>query len=166
MGNTFADAVLTDVFDHARALRARSTELSRSIVFTSYNPHICTALNWKQPNFPVLLCNGLGSQPSSGQGGVAAAAAGEDASLATAANRNAFSIKESVRLAQSNNFMGVMCSARILKMVPALVETIKHAGLVLVSDSSAAEQQAETTASASANAPGWAVMPEGVNGLM
>ena len=58
--NTFADAILTDVFDHARALRAQNPDLTRSIVFSSLEPpHICTALNWKQPNFPVLLCNDL-----------------------------------------------------------------------------------------------------------
>lgn len=141
--NTFADAILTEVFDHARALRAQSTELTRSIVFTSWNAQVCTALNWKQPNFPVLLCNGLGSRASSEAGA------------------NVTSIKESVRLAQSNNFMGVSCSARILEMVPALTETIKQAGLVLVSDSSTTEKINGT-----GKAAGWAPMPEGVNGLM
>lgn len=137
--NTFADAILTDVFDHARALRAQSTELTRSIVFTTWNQHICTALNWKQPNFPVLLSNGVGAQPEPGV--------------------NVLSIKEAVRLAQSNNFMGIICSVQILRMVPALIETIKHAGLVLVSDNSSDEgdQPANLTR---------AVLPEGVNGLL
>lgn len=48
--NTFADAILTDVFDHARASREKNPDFMRSVVFTSYNPDICTALNWKQPN--------------------------------------------------------------------------------------------------------------------
>jgi CDK inhibitor PHO81 len=48
--NVFADAILRDVFDHARAAREKNTDFMRSIVFTSYNPQICTALNWKQPN--------------------------------------------------------------------------------------------------------------------
>ena len=48
--NSFADAVLTDVFDHARTARDQTPDFMRSIVFTSYNPNICTALNWKQPN--------------------------------------------------------------------------------------------------------------------
>jgi CDK inhibitor PHO81 len=139
--NTFADAILTEVFDHARALRAQSTELTRSIVFTTWNQDVCTALNWKQPNFPVLLCNGLGAQPNHGE------------------VVNSFSIKEAVRLAQSNNFMGIICSARILTMVPALIETIKQAGLVLVSDSSS--QQMENVSNSTR-----AVLPEGVNGLL
>ena len=142
--NTFADALLTNVFDHARALREESTELNRSIVFTSRNSHICTALNWKQPNFPVLLCNDLGST-----------------SGAKPASENTCSIKESVRLAQSNNFMGIACSGRILEMVPSLTETIKQAGLVLVSDNSDSAQTDQL-----ASKLGFAPMPEGVNGLI
>lgn len=140
--NTFADAILTEVFDHARALRAQSPDLSRSIVFSSGNPNVCTALNWKQPNFPVLLCNDLGS------------AQGTNAGCGT-------SIKESARLAQTNNFMGMTCSARILQMVPALIETIRQAGLVLVSDASVAEARQPPQP-----ATGWTLMPEGVNGIM
>jgi CDK inhibitor PHO81 len=48
--NTFADSILTVVFDHARASRERNPDFMRSVVFSSYNPNICTALNWKQPN--------------------------------------------------------------------------------------------------------------------
>ena len=48
--NTFADSILTDVFDHARLSREKNPDFMRSVVFTSYNPNICTALNWKQPN--------------------------------------------------------------------------------------------------------------------
>lgn len=48
--NRFADAILANVFDHARMTRESNPEFMRSMVFTSYNPEICTALNWKQPN--------------------------------------------------------------------------------------------------------------------
>lgn len=48
--NSFADAILTNVFDHARSSKQQSPDLMRSIVFTSNNANICTALNWKQPN--------------------------------------------------------------------------------------------------------------------
>jgi CDK inhibitor PHO81 len=48
--NSFADSILTVVFDHARASRERNPDFMRSVVFTSYNANICTALNWKQPN--------------------------------------------------------------------------------------------------------------------
>ena len=48
--NDYADAVLKDVFDQARTTREQSPDSMRSLVFTSYNPDICAALNWKQPN--------------------------------------------------------------------------------------------------------------------
>ena len=48
--NNFADAILKEVFDHARTSREKNPDFMRSIVFTSFNPDICVALNWKQPN--------------------------------------------------------------------------------------------------------------------
>ena len=48
--NNFADAILKDVFDYARTKREQRLDSTRSIIFTSYNSDICTALNWKQPN--------------------------------------------------------------------------------------------------------------------
>lgn len=48
--NNYADAILKQVFDHARATKEQNPDFMRSIVFSSYNPDICTALNWKQPN--------------------------------------------------------------------------------------------------------------------
>lgn len=134
--NTFANALLTVVFDHARGLRARDPDLARSIVFSSSNPLICNALNWKQPNFPVLLCNNLGHDGD--------------------VPKSALSIKESVKLAQNNNFMGLMCKSEILDMVPALIETIKAAGLVLVSDLSDTRDSNSGSSS----------LENGVNGIM
>lgn len=48
--NEFVDATLKVVFDHASRIRGANEGFIRSIVFSSYNPNICTALNWKQPN--------------------------------------------------------------------------------------------------------------------
>ena len=48
--NNYADVILKVVFQHARATKEKDPDFMRSIVFTSYNPDICTALNWKQPN--------------------------------------------------------------------------------------------------------------------
>jgi CDK inhibitor PHO81 len=126
--NSFADAILTDVFDHARVARENSPDFMRSIVFTSYNPNICTALNWKQPNCkhlprvltmmieyktnllsldPVLLCNDLGQ--------IRDLAGDVDAlPLVNSSGRASMSIKESARIAQSNNFMGLICRSSLL----------------------------------------------------
>ncbi|KAL9095670.1 MAG: hypothetical protein Q9165_002102 [Trypethelium subeluteriae] len=128
--NDVADAILTVVFDHARELRKKSEHFVRSMVFTSSNPDFSTALNWKQPNYPVLLCHQLTSDPTSPTG-----VQQEPQSTV----RNPLSVKEAVRIAQGNNFMGLICSSRLLKLVPALIESIKIAGLVLISDISDTE---------------------------
>lgn len=110
--NRFVDSVLSIVFEHARVQRAQSRQSSgtlavRSVVFSSYNPSVCTALNWKQPNFPVFLANDLGREEVS---------MAPPQMIAAAANhgRRSSSIKEVVRTAQSNNFMGLMVSSRLL----------------------------------------------------
>lgn len=48
--NDYADAILREVFEHARKTKEQSPDFMRSVVFTSYSTDICTALNWKQPN--------------------------------------------------------------------------------------------------------------------
>ncbi|KAG5787178.1 hypothetical protein H9Q69_013751 [Fusarium xylarioides] len=117
--NVFVDSILNIVFEHARTQRAQAPDVVRSIVFSSFSPRLCTALNWKQPNFPVFLCNDLGREETAGPSG-----------------RRSTSIKEVVRIAQSNNFMGLICYSRLLDMVPALVDAIKSHGLALVTDKS------------------------------
>ncbi|KAL9598392.1 MAG: hypothetical protein Q9179_003939 [Wetmoreana sp. 5 TL-2023] len=143
--NDFADAILKDVFDHARTTREQNPDVMRSIVFTSHNPDICTALNWKQPNYPVLLCNDLGIN----RGSVSHLAA-------RSSDHNSISVKEAVRIAQSNNFMGLVCSARLMSLVPALIEAIKVAGLVLVTDTSDMDSGGERGAG----------MADGVDGVL
>lgn len=59
--NAAIDAVLSVVFQHASAARASVAGGGpiRSVVFSSPNPMICTALNWKQPNCKsmcIILC--------------------------------------------------------------------------------------------------------------
>ena len=101
--NTFGDAILGVVFDHARTLRERSPDSMRSIVFSSYNPTVCTALNWKQPNYPIFLCNDLGRQGEL-----------EGSPAIRSSGKRTTSIKEAVRIAQNNNFMGLICCSRLL----------------------------------------------------
>jgi CDK inhibitor PHO81 len=104
--NRFVDNMLGIVFEHARRQRAQSPLAVRSIVFSSYNPSVCTAINWKQPNFPVFLCNDLGKRDVSG---------GEaDPRLFEISGGRTSSVKEVVRIAQSNNFMGLICRSRLL----------------------------------------------------
>ena len=122
--NNYADAILKDVFDHARRTKAQDPEFMRSIVFTSYNADMCTALNWKQPNCkpvkgilivgvtltdlsdPVLLCNDLGTGREAGSQSAGA--------IVASSGHHSMSVKEAVRIAQSNNFMGLVCGSNLL----------------------------------------------------
>ncbi|KAK1077904.1 phosphate system positive regulatory protein pho81 [Friedmanniomyces endolithicus] len=149
--NAVADAVLTVVFEHARRLREQKDSPLRSFVFSSYNAEMCTALNWKQPNYPTLLCNELGVAPT------ATDYRRRTPPMVSSCGRAATSIKEAVRIAQSNSFMGLICTSRLLELVPALVSSIKEAGLVLISDYSHDLMLTN---------PGLLDLPQGADGLL
>ena len=78
--------------------------------------------------------------------------------MVASAGRTDMSIKESVRIAQSNNFMGLICSSRLLGLVPALVSSIKEAGLVLISDYSHDSMSGRSASVLN--------LPKGVDGLL
>ncbi|KAK4998676.1 phosphate system positive regulatory protein pho81 [Elasticomyces elasticus] len=149
--NDIVDAVLDVVFEHARALRSQPDGFLRSFVFSSFNQDICTALNWKQPNYPVLLCNDLGATSDKTT---------TEATIIKSDGGNSMSVKEAVRVAQNNNFMGLICSSRLLDLVPALIESIKVAGLVLISDVTNASAVRPRQATSFNN------IPKGVDGIL
>jgi CDK inhibitor PHO81 len=74
---------------------------------------------------PVLLCNELGAEGPGAQTG---------ALSVQNSGRSTMSVKEAVQIARSNNFMGLICSWRLLKFAPSLIEAVKTAGLVLIAD--------------------------------
>ena len=78
--------------------------------------------------------------------------------MVSSCGRQDISIKESVRIAQSNNFMGLVCSSRLLNLVPALISSIKEAGLVLISDYSHDSTRGRLA--------GVLSLPQGVDGLL
>ncbi|KAI9701309.1 MAG: phosphate system positive regulatory protein pho81 [Bogoriella megaspora] len=169
--NDVADALLKIVFEHARRLRQTSENAVRSVVFSSFNPDLCTALNWKQPNYPVLLCNEPRSDPTSPS---------SELPQEQGTPRSAISVKEAVRIAQNNNFMGLICSSKLLvsltvvyiarvaadyrsqKLVPALIESIKVAGLVLISDISDTDSENAANRATPTLSHG---IPHGVDGV-
>lgn len=77
---------------------------------------------------PVLVCNELGVAPPNGKDNH------PNHNMVANCGRTDMSIKESVRIAQSNNFMGLICTSRLLELVPALISSVKEAGLVLITD--------------------------------
>lgn len=64
--NYFIDTILNDIFHHVRDLRSEHLHRNRQFIFSSNNSHVCTILNWKQPNFPVFFnLNGIKFDKSS-----------------------------------------------------------------------------------------------------
>ena len=123
---------------------------------------------------PVLLYNDLGAKREA-----ANPSANIPGAVVVSNGHHSMSVKEAVRIAQSNNFMGLVCSSRLLvshhptpsnpfqrtnhhhhyqNMVPSLIESIKVAGLVLVTDTSEEHTSGSTERAYR--------MPEGVDGML
>ncbi|KAJ6264316.1 hypothetical protein Dda_0461 [Drechslerella dactyloides] len=126
--NRYVDDILDTVFHHARQIREEAPEAARSVMFSGFEPNVCTALNWKQPNYPVFFCNGLSETDLA-----SAHYSRSDPELVKYRSVSPMSTKEAVRLAKNNNLMGLICSGKLLEMVPALTHSVKAEGLVLIS---------------------------------
>lgn len=126
--------------------KAGADDSHRRIVFSSFNPVVCTALNWKQPNFSVFFASYCGLSRSSPEGRMVPANRIED-------DRRCTSIREAVKFAKANNLLGVMLDATILVrclpfspsslvaefipsssvqvQVPSLIQSAKEHGLLI-----------------------------------
>ncbi|KAJ1018224.1 hypothetical protein NDA18_006383 [Ustilago nuda] len=121
--NQFVDTILHTVY----AAGTSNREQSRKILFSSRSPTVCTALNWKQPNYAVFFASFCGVD------GIASLERGElvpSARHETDPRRE--SISEAVRFAKSNNLLGIMVDVALLNCVPHLVESVKASGLLLI----------------------------------
>ena len=58
---------------------------------------------------PVLLCNDLGAKREAARPG-----ANSSSAVIPSSGHNSMSVKEAVQIAQSNNFMGLVCTSRLL----------------------------------------------------
>jgi CDK inhibitor PHO81 len=132
--NVFVDAILHTVYQSGTSSSTSSATSSRKLLFSSRSPTVCTALNWKQPNYAVMFASYCGLAHDSGS----AVGAGADGIVRFApcdrgepdARRS--SVSEAVRFAKSNNLLGIMVDAVLLNNVPQLVHAIKSAGLLLI----------------------------------
>lgn len=125
---------------------------------------------------PVVLCNDLGAKRDQAS----------TESLIPSSGHGSMSIKEAVRIAQSNNFMGLVCNSALLvsppfssssslrqnpadcfafnqRLVPALIDAIKTAGLVLITDTS--EETPRPTQQSGGGTPSSRI-PDGVDGIL
>ncbi|GAA5875364.1 hypothetical protein JCM16303_000599 [Sporobolomyces ruberrimus] len=133
--NDFVDSVLSTVYRSIQSssspANTPSTERQpehRRIVLSSFNPVVCTALNWKQPNFSVFFASycGLSRSSSEEYGKMVPANRFEE-------DRRCTSIREAVKFAKANNLLGVMLDATMLVQVPSLIQSAREHGLLLVS---------------------------------
>ncbi|KAJ1026771.1 hypothetical protein NDA16_002068 [Ustilago loliicola] len=130
--NQFVNTILHTVY----AAGTSNREQSRKILFSSRSPTVCTALNWKQPNYAVFFASFCGID------GIASLERGEllpSTRHETDARRE--SISEAVRFAKSNNLLGIMVDVALLNCVPHLVESVKASGLLLITIGKFRKQQ-------------------------
>ncbi|CCK67845.1 Pho81p KNAG_0A01560 [Huiozyma naganishii CBS 8797] len=155
--NKFINSVLYIVFEHERSLR-HSGEKIRSIVFSSCNWQVCAILNWKQPNFPVLLqmntlsCQADGKFISDTPHRLKKLSTqyrsyGEQTNSTDATggahhfNDNEIEyndnirIRDMVKFAVNNNVLGVIIPYNILKLSETFVSSIKGQELLLIGSS-------------------------------
>lgn len=119
--NNIVDSVLRTIYQRSQEF---STE-RRRIVFTSFSPDLCAALNWKQPNYPVFFASQCGRENALWQSLTALTVRdGDDQRLS--------SLASAVTFAKSNNLLGVLLEADLLAKVPSLIEGVKDAGLLVM----------------------------------
>lgn len=126
--NKYVDDILSVLFDHARASK-NSINKTRSVVFSSANPEVCTLLNWKQPNYPVFFI--VNAFDTSGE---YKTAHGLPINTSRDEDRRCVSLKDATAFAATNNMLGIICNGRLLDLVPSIASTIRVSGLVLVAD--------------------------------
>ncbi|KAG2013350.1 ankyrin repeat domain-containing protein 50 [Coprinopsis cinerea AmutBmut pab1-1] len=120
--NDFVDAVLRTIYGVSTA--AGTTQPRRKVAFLSFAPDVCSALNWKQPNYPVFFASQCGKHGISGYSSqLATGSAGDD--------QRTLSIGSAVEFAKSNNLLGVFIDSDLLIRVPSAVDGIRNSELIV-----------------------------------
>ncbi|KAG8710342.1 ubiquitin-protein ligase peroxin 12 [Ceratobasidium sp. 394] len=123
--NTVVDSVLRTVYASIYPSQREDSPLSkRKLVLTSFSPFICTALNWKQPNYPVFFSSYCGIVPRESHDA--------EASIETAmGDLRQGSISGAVDFAKENNLLGILVDARLTRQVPSVVLAVRDANILL-----------------------------------
>ncbi|GJN88570.1 hypothetical protein Rhopal_001536-T1 [Rhodotorula paludigena] len=140
--NEFVDCVLTTVYKSIQPSSdpptspGESTPAHRRIVLSSFNPVVCTALNWKQPNFSVFFASYCGLSRSGNAGGGLVGDGPPQPGRLVPANRieedrRCTSIREAVKFAKANNLLGIMLDATMLVQIPSLIQSAREHGLLI-----------------------------------
>ncbi|KAI9283421.1 Glycerophosphoryl diester phosphodiesterase family-domain-containing protein [Sporodiniella umbellata] len=101
--NIYVDTILECVYDNV--------EQDRHVIFSSFHPEICLALNLKQPNYPVFFLTDAGTLPM--------------------ADVRCNSLQEAVRFAKQADLLGVVAASEPILEAPKMVQVIKEMGLLL-----------------------------------
>lgn len=132
--NGLVDAILKDTFAHADAVKSVTPrQIPRSLYFSSCNATICTALNWKQPNYPVFFASYAGQLNASASRHATAMLSPHGLEIVDE-DRSCRSIKEAVKFSKANNLLGLVLDADVAIHAPALITTVKESGLVLITN--------------------------------
>ncbi|RPD67076.1 hypothetical protein L227DRAFT_582465 [Lentinus tigrinus ALCF2SS1-6] len=119
--NDVVNSVLRTVYDTS-ALEGQIGR--RPVVFTSFAPDVCAALNWKQPNYPVFLASQCGE---TSRGLPSATALDTD----DVHDHRLWSLDAAVEFSKMNNLLGVFLDAGLLARVPSLIQGVKDIGLLV-----------------------------------
>ncbi|RCI05925.1 Glycerophosphocholine phosphodiesterase, partial [Rhizopus stolonifer] len=101
--NIYVDTILECVYDNV--------EQDRHVIFSSFHPEICLALNLKQPNYPVFFLTDAGTLPM--------------------ADSRCNSLQEAVRFAKQADLLGIVAASEPILEAPRMVQVIKEMGLLL-----------------------------------
>ncbi|KAI8336814.1 Glycerophosphoryl diester phosphodiesterase family-domain-containing protein [Chlamydoabsidia padenii] len=101
--NIFVDTILECVYNNA--------DENRRIIFSSFHPEICLALNLKQPNYPVFFLT--------------------DAGTLSMADIRCNSLQGALRFAKQADLLGIVAASEPILEAPRMVSVIKETGLLL-----------------------------------
>lgn len=116
--NSYVESILMVIY------RAASVYPRRRLSFLSFSPSVCTALNWKQPNYPVFFASHCGLLEKE-------RAKWRPPRPEPETDRRCSSVAAAVEFAHTNNLLGVFLNAGLLTQVPALIQAVKDANLLL-----------------------------------
>ncbi|KAG0173029.1 Glycerophosphocholine phosphodiesterase [Apophysomyces sp. BC1034] len=101
--NIYVDTILDCVYDNAAQ--------DRHIIFSSFHPEICLALNLKQPNYPVFFLT--------------------DSGTLAMADVRCNSLQGAVRFAKQADLLGIVTASQPVLEAPRMTRVIKESGLLL-----------------------------------
>ncbi|KAG8927295.1 ubiquitin-protein ligase peroxin 12 [Tulasnella sp. 417] len=126
--NEFVDAVLQVAFggsiSTSGSIKSQLSSVKRKMVFASFEPTVCVAVNWKQPNFAVFFASNCGLESSTGLDNA-------NTPNRSAADPRCGSLDAAITFAKANNLLGVMIAASLLVRVPSLVAAVKDSGVLV-----------------------------------